>query len=56
MASSKKRKKTRSQKGIARIDSELECKNEIERMLKEFANEGDYAGFCVGRAAKLFRG
>src|SRR5947209_6212800 len=34
MALSKKRKKTRSQKGIARIDSELECKNEIERMLK----------------------
>jgi hypothetical protein len=34
MASAKKRKNTRSQKTVARIDSELQCKNEIERMLK----------------------
>jgi hypothetical protein len=31
---SKKPKKTRARKGIARIDSELQCKAEIERMLK----------------------
>jgi hypothetical protein len=34
MASSNKPKKTRARKAIARIDSELECKAEIERMLK----------------------
>lgn len=34
MASSKKPRKTRTRKSIAKIDSELECKAEIERMLK----------------------
>jgi len=34
MVSLKKPKKTRARKRIARIDSELECKAEIERMLK----------------------
>jgi hypothetical protein len=34
MASSKNPRKAQSPKGIARIDSELECKGEIERMLK----------------------
>ncbi len=34
MHSSKKSKRTRSRKSIAKIDSKLECKVEIERMLK----------------------
>ena len=48
MASSKKRKKTRSQKGIARIDSELECKNEIERMLKNSQTKVIMPAFALG--------